>query len=180
MNDDLFDVEHLLEQRTQKDEVFRDALQSPLPAAVLTRFEGLHYYEPNDDFAVPAVLNRSSSLDTINMLTTTSELRQFIRFGVFKFSIGDKQEQLTAYGFIDGDKKSELFVPFKDATNGIDTYETGRYLTVALLDDDSSYVIDFNEAYNPYCAYNDAYSCPLVPKENVLLVPIEAGEKKWR
>lgn len=176
----VFNAEKLLEQRNVKNQAFRDEKKSPLPASALARFSGLHYYRPNATYAVRAVLKRSQQPDTITMQTTTSELRQVARIGVFEFLLGGRQYRLTAFAYIEAGSSYDIFVPFKDATNGIDTYEVGRYLNITPLEDDMAYLIDFNEAYNPYCAYNDAYSCPLVPAENVLPVAIAAGEKKWK
>lgn len=176
----VFNAEKLLEQRNVKNEAFRDGKKSPLPASALARFSGLHYYEPNATYALRAVLKRSQKPDTITMQTTTSELRQVARIGVFEFLLGGRQYRLTAFAYIEAGSSYDIFVPFKDATNGIDTYEVGRYLNITPLEDDMAYLIDFNEAYNPYCAYNEAYSCPLVPPENVLPVSIAAGELRWR
>ncbi|MBI2794321.1 MAG: DUF1684 domain-containing protein [Ignavibacteria bacterium] len=176
----VFSATRILEQRKMKDDAFSDAKRSPLSSVEIARFHGLHYYEPNADYAVRAVLKRSEELDTLTMQTTTSELRQVVRIGVFEFLLGGKRHRLTAFAYIEARNNYELFVPFKDATNGIDTYEVGRYMNIEPLEDDSAYLIDFNEAYNPFCAYNEVYSCPLIPVENVLSTAIAAGEKKWK
>jgi uncharacterized protein (DUF1684 family) len=175
----IFSAERILEHRKKKDEAFSDTKRSPLSIVEIARFHGLHYYKPNADYAVRAILKRSSRLDTITMQTTTSELRQVVRIGVFEFLLGGKQLHLTAFAYIEPRNNYELFVPFKDATNGVDTYEVGRYMSIEPLEDDSAYLIDFNEAYNPFCAYNEVYSCPLIPIENVLPISVAAGEKKW-
>jgi uncharacterized protein (DUF1684 family) len=94
--------------------------------------------------------------------------------GTLRFSIGGKALALHAY--IDSDDTAHLFVPFRDRTNGHGSYHAGRYLEI-VRGATRRYVIDFNYAFNPYCAYNPDYTCPLVPSENVLDVPIEAGER---
>lgn len=99
-----------------------------------------------------------------------------LRYGQFHFTVDGKECVLTAYQ--SADHPEHLFLPFKDATNGTETYGAGRYIDVSAQPDASvHYVIDFNLAYNPYCAYNPAYSCPVVPRENFLTVPIRAGER---
>jgi len=179
MQENVFDAQALIESREQKDEAFRNIDQSPLSTNDIASFSGLHYYEPNEELAVEAVFVKADKQDTFLMPTSTSELRQTFKIGTFEFMIDGKKQKLNAYGFVSTANSDELFVPFKDVTSGVDTYGAGRYLNVERLSDDSAYILDFNEAYNPYCAYNDAFSCPLVPKENVLNVRIEAGEKRW-
>ena len=175
-----FDEQALIESRKQKDDAFRNIDQSPLSSDAIASFDGLHYYAPNEELAVEAVFVPAEKQDTFLMPTSTSELRQTFRTGTFEFTVDGKAQKLNAYGFVRSENGTELFVPFKDATSGVDTYGAGRYLNVERLEDDSAYILDFNEAYNPYCAYNDAFSCPLVPKENVMSVRIEAGEKRWK
>jgi uncharacterized protein (DUF1684 family) len=109
--------------------------------------------------------------------TTKDDVRTATRFGTLVFDIDGTPCELTAFQFAGGDGSS-LFVPFKDKTTGNKSYPTGRYLDLQVSDGEQ-YEIDFNNAYNPYCAYNDRYSCPLVPSENTLTVAIEAGERTW-
>ncbi len=158
---DGFDEQAILDARKEKSE----------------EFKGLTYYEPDADYSVDAVFVPAASVDTFTMQTTTSELRRAFRVGSFRFELQNKRLSLFAYQFADGTRDS-YFVPFTDRTNGEGTYRAGRYIDVKVLDNDSSYVIDFNMAYNPYCAYDENYSCPIVPKENALPLAIKAGEKK--
>ena len=95
------------------------------------------------------------------------------RAGTLRFSLGGRELQLAAY-----DQGHELFIPFRDATSGTDSYGAGRYVEAHPLGQ-KRYAIDFNSAYNPYCAYNENWSCPLPPRENWLDVPIRAGEKTF-
>lgn len=161
MSLDGFDEQEILDARKAKAE----------------EFPNVTFYEPDADYAVDAVFVPAARVDTFTMQTTTSELRRAMRVGTFRFDVENKGLSLVAYQFVDGERDS-YFVPFTDRTNGETTYKAGRYLDVKVLDNDSAYVIDFNMAYNPYCAYDDNYSCPLVPKENDLSVAIKAGEKK--
>jgi len=173
---DGYDEQELLDARKTKDEQFRSE-DSPLLPQERDGFKGLSYFEPNEDYAVDAVLTRAVRADTISMQTTSSELRRAVRIGSFAFEIQGNTLSLNAYQFIDGSADS-YFVPFTDKTNGEQTYKAGRYLDVEVLDNDSAYVIDFNAAYQPYCAYNENFSCPIAPRENSLAVAIKAGEKK--
>ncbi|NQW30869.1 MAG: DUF1684 domain-containing protein [Ignavibacteria bacterium] len=172
-----YDVQEVLDWRLDKDEAFKDATQSPLPEGLIERFMGLNYYEPDEDFAAEATLERNAEPDTITIRTTTDELRRAEVVGNLKFEMNGLKLSLVAYSFVGGNR-DELFVPFKDGTNGNTTYGGGRYLSIPVASNDGEYVVDFNMAYSPYCAYNKAFSCPLVPSANILKVDVEAGEKK--
>ncbi|MBU3679380.1 MAG: DUF1684 domain-containing protein [Candidatus Kapabacteria bacterium] len=162
--------------RQAKDEAFRSSSTSPLSEAKLASFSGLRYFDPDPDYVVEATYTASSAPDTIVMQTSSKEPRQAVRAGVFRFEIQGRTLKLNAYTFAGGEGTS-FFVPFTDKTTGNETYYAGRYLDVPKVDG-NDYVLDFNVAYNPYCAYNDRYSCPLVPAENDLPIAIRAGEKK--
>ncbi|MBU3699278.1 MAG: DUF1684 domain-containing protein [Candidatus Kapabacteria bacterium] len=171
-----FNEQEIIELRKAKDEAFSASSTSPLPEDKRASFTGLKYFDPDPDYVVEAAFVASARPDTITMQTSTSEPRQAIRAGEFQFELRGAKHKLAAYTFI-GSEGTSFFVPFTDRTTGHDTYYAGRYLDIPKIDADR-YVIDFNEAYNPYCAYNDRYSCPLVPRENDLAVAIRAGEKK--
>jgi len=112
------------------------------------------------------------------MATNTGEIRDGLRYGFFEFDAEGQRCRLQVYRLDDsGDSgKASLFVPFRDSTSGRETYGAGRYID---LDENASgiYELDFNRAYNPYCAYGEGYSCPIPPEENRLAIPIRAGEK---
>ncbi len=110
------------------------------------------------------------------MQTSTGDEALFFRFGRIHFLVNGTQQTLTLY---EAPGHGELFLPFGDATNGRETYGGGRYLEVYPVEN-GKYQVDFNLAYNPYCAYSDAWSCPIPPAENRLSVKIEAGEKKYK
>lgn len=174
-----FDEQEILSTREDKDAFFGTSDESPLPPSFRQHFDGLSYFAPSSEFVIEASYEPFAHPDTIVMLTTTAQdVRQSLRVGTLSFTVGGKQCKLYAYQTIDADEEG-LFVPFQDATTGHETYEVGRYLQVTFVMD-STATIDFNLAYNPYCAYNDAYSCPLVPKENRLPVAIRAGERTWK
>jgi uncharacterized protein (DUF1684 family) len=177
-------------QRREKDEYFGSAPDSPIPASERrSGFAGLTYYPPNPAFRVEAQVKPFGDPEIIQLATTTGHIRPQIRYGELRFSVNGQELRLT--GFLDPDYAQqhhghqhgvELFVPFRDATSGKETYGAGRYIEVMVEEaDDGAQValVDFNLAYSPYCAYNEAYSCPLPPAENTLRAPIEAGEKTY-
>lgn len=172
-----FDVQVYTDSRSEKDAYFAGE-ESPLPDNEREHFKGLRYFKPVEEFVVNAQFSASTDTDTMTIQTTKNDLRKAMIYGTLTFTIGGKECQLTAFRFV-GSTHAAMFVPFKDATTGSQTYQTGRYLDIELVDGAGAYVIDFNEAYNPFCAYNDRYSCPLVPDENTLDVKITAGERTW-
>ncbi|MBI2648999.1 MAG: DUF1684 domain-containing protein, partial [Thaumarchaeota archaeon] len=108
---------------------------------------------------------------------STGTQQGFHKFGYFEFEVEGKKARLQAYRSVEKDN-NELFIPFKDATSAIESYGAARYIDLEIAQDDH-YVIDFNYAYNHYCAYSEDYVCPLPPRENWLDVEIRAGEKKY-
>jgi uncharacterized protein len=142
-------------------------------------FEGPKYYPPEERWRVPARLDRKApgSGMRVQLLTSTGDMRDFDAYGTFVFQVDGEEHRLAAYRPVPVDPYfDELFVPFRDATSGKETYGAGRYLDVLRRDSDD-YVLDFNLAYNPSCAYSPRYDCPYPPPQNHLRIPIEAGEK---
>jgi len=173
-----FDEQTLLDERLEKDKLFAGSDESPIPAEQRASFSGLVYYAPDSTYCIDADLEIFATRDTIEMQTSiASDVRKAVRIGRFTGMVKGSKVALTAYSFLDG-QEDQLFVPFTDKTSGFDSYESGRYLDIERHDDED-YIIDFNRAYNPYCAYNSQYVCPLVPPENRLTVSIRAGEKRW-
>lgn len=165
------DVQRLIALRAQKDAFFADHPQSPLTEAQKAAFTGLTYYVPRANLNMTLTLHPFEKKDNIQINTTQGIPRWFMRAGEFRFTVGKQEVRLTLYRTPD-----YLFLPFVDANAGTETYPAGRYLEPAPLDD-TLYQVDFNQAYNPYCAYNPRYDCPLTPPENRLEVAIPAGEK---
>lgn len=171
------------EQRRQKDRFFAAAPQSPLPHEDRhERFTGLAYYSPDPAFRVTAEVVPFAQPEIVQLATSTGEIRPQARYAELRFRIGSQVMRL--YGFADPHEHHthELFVPFRDATSGRETYGAGRYLEVELdhhADGAHTATLDFNLAYNPYCAYSPDYSCPIPPAENTLPVAITAGERAY-
>jgi len=172
----------LSEFRAEKDAFFQASPQSPIMSGERKQFAGLNYFPPDLAFRVAATLVRTDSYETAQIATSTGEMREMARYGQLHFRIGERALTLSAFVDVEEDEPEELFVPFRDATSGRETYGAGRYLDLpfhAHGDTPHTIVIDFNLAYNPYCAYSEAYSCPLPPAENTLAIAITAGEKNY-
>lgn len=171
--------EALLTHRAHKDEFFADDPHSPLPPAERESFDGLDYFDPDPSYRVVVELDEYEEKETITVETTTEGERDYLVWGSFAFEVNGETVSLDAYR--SEPEEMRLWVPFRDATSGDETYGAGRYLDLEDPDDreGDAWVLDFNYAYNPFCAYNEQYECPLVPMENWLEVPIRAGEKTY-
>jgi uncharacterized protein (DUF1684 family) len=167
--------------RAEVDRFMRQHPQSPLSDEQLADFTGLNYFAEDPAFVFTVTVMRLADDEPlIEMETSTGEMRLYRRWGTFAFQVDGQEAVLTIYSDPHG---YDYFMPFKDATNGRFTYPAGRYLDnhrpgLNQLSD-TTFEVDFNFAYNPYCAYSPAYSCPLPPRENWLKVPIQAGEKNF-
>ncbi|MBO9683479.1 MAG: DUF1684 domain-containing protein [Flavisolibacter sp.] len=145
----------------------------------------LHFFEVNEKFKVLAKFERSANNQWFEM-PTSGRLKQIFRvYGTLSFTINDTLVKMNLYqsqGLMGSNEyKNYLFLPFTDATTGNETYESGRYIDLQTSDiKNNEIIIDFNKAYNPYCAYvSGVYNCPIPPKENHLAVAIRAGEKTY-
>ncbi|WP_437130091.1 DUF1684 domain-containing protein [Winogradskyella marincola] len=162
---------------------FKDASKSPLKKKDLKKFKGLDFFKFDSTFVVKAVLKRTPETKWFKMKTTTSRESEERVFGILTFELKGQSFQLNVYqgkelmtteGYED-----YLFLPFLDDTNGDTTYGGGRYIDLR-IPEENEIEIDFNKAYNPYCAYNEKYSCPIVPRENYLPLKVEAGVKAFK
>jgi uncharacterized protein len=161
-----------LEQfRKEKDRFFRHDHQSPLTREQKRTFTGLKYFSENPSLDLEVTVEEFPAKDEIEMQTTTGDVQTYRRFGRFDFEVDGQPASLTIYEADYG-----YFLPFVDSLANKETYPAGRYLEPEPIGD-GKFRVDFNLAYNPYCAYNENYSCPLTPFENRLKVPIRAGEK---
>lgn len=174
---------HQLEHfRSQIDDFMGHHPQSPLDADERSDFTGLNYYDFNPALVVSGEVTRFAQNEPlIEMQTSTGDRRRYRRWGLFTFAVAGETASLVIYA---DPYQGDLFLPFKDVTNGKETYGAGRYLDshrpgLAVLSE-TEIEIDFNFSYNPYCAYNAGFSCPLPPRENWLKVPIRAGEKTYQ
>jgi uncharacterized protein (DUF1684 family) len=165
--------------RRAKNNSFRTSPDSPIPVAQRAQFDSLKYYPANPEFVVAATITRNQKPDTVLIQTSDNNTEKYLRWGKATFKIQEKPQQLTLFLKASG-ADSTLFIPFTDPTNGHETYGGGRYLDAARPAADVNEIeLDFNQLYNPYCAYNTDYSCPVPPAENHLPVAIPAGEKSF-
>lgn len=161
----------LAEFRLQKDEFFKHDPHSPLTREQKQKFTGLAYFPENPALRLEVEVEPFDAQETIEMQTTSGEVQVYRRYGRFRFQVEGQEAALTIYS-----NEYGYFLPFVDSLASRETYPAGRYLEPEPLPN-GKFLVDFNLAYNPYCAYNEHWSCPLTPFENRLKVPIRAGEK---
>ncbi len=157
--------------RAEKDEFFGGHPQSPLTREQRKDFHGLNYFPENDSLRLEVKVDEFETKQTFEMQTSTGDVQIYEKFGKFNFDVDGEQVELTIYQSQHG-----FFLPFVDTLAGKETYPAGRYLEPVPLPG-GYFIVDFNVAYNPYCAYNEMWSCPITPAENRLAVAIRAGEK---
>jgi len=170
----------VMNTRADKDRFFGKSAESPLLPVQRLNFRGLSYFPPDISYKLEAVFTPLKSSQDFKIQTSSGRERVYITKGRLDFSYGNQKFTLMAYQEKDqtASYPDELFVPFTDTTNGKQTYGGGRYLDINSPGQGKRVVVlDFNLAFNPYCAYNHNYSCPIPPKENHLSIPIMAGEK---
>ncbi|SDX79684.1 DUF1684 domain-containing protein [Halopenitus persicus] len=177
MTDDY--VRRVQESRAEKDEFFGDHPQSPIPPERRDSFDGLAYFDPDPDYRVPATVTVHDDPEPVELETTAGPNVRYLRVVTFSFELHGTDLTLAAYRQ-EGEPDAALFVPFRDKTTGQETYHNGRYIELEPdedLADGDEVTIDFNLAYNPFCAYTETFSCPLPPEENWLEVAVYAGEQ---
>ncbi|MBP8793748.1 MAG: DUF1684 domain-containing protein [Lutibacter sp.] len=164
---------------------FADANKSPLTEKDIKTFKSLDFFPINENYKVEATLKLTPNEPVFEMKTTSDRLPLYKKYGELSFKINEKlcllsvfqnQEQLNSFEY-----NNLLFLPFSDLTNNKTTYAGGRYLDLETpTKGKTTIILDFNKAYNPYCAYNHDFSYPVPPAENNLQVAIEAGVKKYK
>lgn len=180
-NKELDDLRRQLEtQRRLKDKFLLEHEQSPLMPEDKEHFEGARYFPVDTRYRVTATFVPEEHPGIFRVQTTTGDFKEYTRAGRLQFEIDGQNLSLVAF-LPPADEPlhgNRLFVPFKDKTSGKESYGAGRYLDLNKRPGDQ-YVVDFNRAYNPYCAYSPYYSCPLPPGENSLAIEIRAGEQSF-
>ena len=168
--------------RDSVDQQFASGEGSILLKEDRVHFEGLDYFEADEKFKVSIWVELIENGEPFEMQTSTDRLPVYVPYAKLHFELDGESHALTAYQNLTymrmPDHEDDLFIPFNDLTNGVESYGGGRYLEVT-KDDIESGFLDFNYCFNPYCSYNPNYSCPIPPEENMLNVRIEAGVKKW-
>ncbi|QVY65083.1 DUF1684 domain-containing protein [Polaribacter sp. Q13] len=165
---------------------YKDASKSPLKKKDLKNFKGLNFFEVDSTFIVKANFIKIENAPTFKMATTTDRKPLYKEYGLLNFALKGINCQLTIYQSqddLDDEKyKDYLFLPFTDDTSGETSYGGGRYMDVMITDitPEFTVILNFNNTYNPYCAYNDKYSCPITPRKNHLDLEIKAGIKDFK
>ncbi len=178
-----FDKKAVIAFQKELNAEYADSVKSPLLKKDLKTFKALDFYPINEKFFVNAKFVRTPDEKPFEMPTSTSRKPMYVKYGEAHFSIDGKKLKVNLYQSLDLKKieeyKDALFLPFTDLTSGVDSYGGGKYIDLKIPQGDTI-VIDFNTAYNPYCAYNHKYSCPIPPQENDLAIEIRAGVKKFK
>lgn len=164
-------MSELTDFRAEKDAFFGRHPQSPLTPDQRRSFSGLQYFPENEELRLEVQAELLNDDTPMEMQTSTGGVQTYVRHARFKFNVDGQEAELTIYRNEHG-----YFLPFVDSLAGKETYPAGRYLEPEALPG-NRFFVDFNVAYNPYCAYNEMWSCPITPAENRLQVPIRAGEK---
>lgn len=166
----------------QMNAEFADSLKSPLTDEDRAHFKALDFYPITKKFIVEATFVKAKKEKPFKMKTSTDRTPMYLKYGVLHFEIEGNKFALNVYQNIELSRKpgfrDYLFLPFSDLTCGKESYIGGRYIDMR-IPTSNKVIINFNKAYNPYCAYNYKYSCPIVPLENDLAIAIEAGVKKF-
>jgi uncharacterized protein (DUF1684 family) len=171
-------AQRIMQHRAAITYKFLDPATTPLTQAKLANFKGLPYYEVNKIYLVEATFNPTGNQTIFAMPHTLNRVYEYVEAGTLSFTLNGKNLQLMSY-LRKGEMTDsvQLFIPFTDLTGGKSTYGGGRYLDVKAKLSAKKVWIDFNFAYNPYCAYNVDFSCPIPPNQNHLPLAIEAGEQ---
>ncbi len=168
--------------RDELNKEYADSITSPLLKEDLLTFKGLKYYPVNKSFKVEAKFFRTPDELPFKMKTSTNRTPEYLKFGDVEFNLKGKIIKVPIYQSIKLKEKEEykdyLFLPFRDLTSGKNSYGGGRYIDLKIPEGETI-IIDFNKAYNPYCAYNHKYSCVVPPAENFINVKVKAGVKKY-
>lgn len=177
--DDAAYIKEIEEEREEKDRFMRNSPESPF-ANSKGEYKGLNYYPPDLKYRVVASLHPIEQKKSVVLTTNDGKEQRYIEYAYAEFKLDGVANRLLILEIADtGPFRGKLFLAFGDVTSAVETYGAGRYLDVAKTPGSSTIKLDFNLAYNPYCAYNDTYSCPLPPRENILSIPIPAGEKSY-
>jgi uncharacterized protein len=165
--------------RKEVDQFMRTSPESPF-AEDYSKYQGLKYFPADLKYKINAALTPVEDKKQILLATNDGKEQRYLEYAHAEFDLGGFRNKLLILENIDkGPSQGQLFLAFGDGTSAETTYGAGRYLDVVKAPGSNNITLDFNKAYNPYCAYSDKFSCPLPPTENLLTVPIQAGEKSY-
>jgi uncharacterized protein len=172
-------VTSVISERADRDEFMKSNEGSPFKKDELT-FEGLKYFDVDEAYRVKAKLEPIEKKKVVIIGTSDGKEQKYLEYAHAIFDLNGSKNKLLILEVMEmGPQRGKLFLAFADETSGNETYGAGRYLDLKKVAAATSVVLDFNLAYNPYCAYTDSYTCPLPPRENILKIAIRAGEKSY-
>ena len=167
------------QSRRERDEYMKTSNESPFKS-VEAPFTGLKYFDPNPKYRIVADLEPVQDKKMVLLKTSDNQEQRYLEYARAKFTLDGVPCSLLILEVADsGPNRGTLFLAFADQSSAIETYGAGRYIDIKKIPGATSITLDFNTAYNPYCAYSETFSCPLPPRENVLNVLIAAGEKNY-
>lgn len=173
-------IERINKEREDTDRFMRSSRSSPFREANI-KYQGLKYYDPDPQYKLVAKFTPSEKRSALLLPTSDGKEIRYLPYGYADFELHNVKNRLLILELADGSKEEgHLFIPFGDETSAGETYGAGRYLDINHQKNQRTINLDFNKAYNPYCAYSETYSCPLPPRENLLTIPIRAGEKIYK
>ena len=172
-------IEEIRKEREEKDHFMRTSKESPF-AGKTESFKGLNYYDADIRYKIAADLTPIQNKKVVLLSTSDGKEERYVEYAYAEFDLNGYHNKLLILEMIDiGPVRGKLFLPFGDETSAGETYGAGRYLDVEKVQGSNTITLDFNKAYNPYCAYAEEFSCPFPPPENLLKVAIRAGEKVY-
>lgn len=171
--------DQLIKERAEKDHYIKTSEESPF-ASVDEPFTNLKYFPPDERYRIIATLHPIEERKVRTLATSDGKEARYLEYAWASFDLDDRKNRLLILEIMDGPEKGTLFLAFGDRTSAEETYGAGRYLDIKKVPGAATVELDFNKAYNPYCAYSDAYSCPFPPTENLLDIAIRAGEKNYK
>jgi len=178
--DDTAYVKEIEKEREERDRFMRSSPESPF-AKSEDVYKGLKYYPPDIRYRIIATLIPVEQRKPVVLTTNDGKEQHYVEYANAEFKLDGVLNRLLILEIAGMDPfAGKLFLAFGDETSAAQTYGAGRYLDVTRTPGSSTIKLDFNLAYNPYCAYDNSYSCPLPPRENILSIPIEAGEKNYK
>ncbi len=167
-------------ERNDKDNFMRQGESSPF-AGKQGQFKNLNYFPPNLKYRIQATLHNVPKKELITLTTNDGGTQSYITYAWAEFDLDNLHHKLLILEVLEESKdRGSLFLAFADETSGFDTYGAGRYLDIKKVPGAGTIMLDFNNAYNPYCAYSDNFTCPFPPTENILKATIKAGEKVYK
>ncbi|MBT1689594.1 DUF1684 domain-containing protein [Dawidia soli] len=173
-------TDKIQQERDSKDVFMRTSKESPFAGDSTATFKGLQYYPVDARYKVTASLTPITNKQVVLLATNDEKEQRYVQYAYADFDLGGYHNRLLILEMIDmGPFRGKLFLAFGDETSAVETYGAGRYLDLNKVQGANTITLDFNLAYNPYCAYSDKFSCPLPPTENLLKVAIRAGERQY-